>query len=219
MFALISKWQVIWCGPSHWECAWTCGEDPGSVSNLAASVVADGANDQPSSLCCRCHSQIAQCTHRDFTSLLENKTQAKMTLPHTLHIIKGRVWFANLKWKGGWFLLQFSLLVDMRNGHTDQSTKRQPVHREKWHAWDWGLLLTHCKLWYRRGSSEPREATPDTDPSRGSIWDNQSVFEVRNIFQSKWSVVTFAQGGQILISLHSAAATHAFSTSLSYEGN
>lgn len=27
---------------------WACGEDPGSVSDLAASVAADGANDRPS---------------------------------------------------------------------------------------------------------------------------------------------------------------------------
>lgn len=59
MFGRVSKWQVNWCRPSHLERAWTCGEDPGIVSNLAPSITADGADDQPSSLCRQRHSQIA----------------------------------------------------------------------------------------------------------------------------------------------------------------
>lgn len=61
MFAVISKRQVIWCGPNHLERASTCGKDPGSVSNLAVSITADGVDYQPSSLCCQHHSQIEQC--------------------------------------------------------------------------------------------------------------------------------------------------------------
>lgn len=62
IFLLISKWQLIGCGPRLRERARTRGEDPGtSVGNLAASVRADGRDGQPSSFRCRSYSQIAQC--------------------------------------------------------------------------------------------------------------------------------------------------------------
>lgn len=40
----------------------TCGHDPGSVSTLALSNLADGVNDRPVSSCCQSRSQGAQQT-------------------------------------------------------------------------------------------------------------------------------------------------------------
>lgn len=89
MFALTSKWQVVFlfflCGPSREH-----GDEPGCVSNLVALITADGADDCQSRLCCQCNS-----VYCNAVSWLRNKKQAKMNHPHLLRGIKRPVCFSN----------------------------------------------------------------------------------------------------------------------------
>lgn len=69
--------------------------------------------------------------------------------------------------------MHFSLLVVKRNGHKDQSTVCQSVHRDEMHGWDLELACLHIADGYYRGESsgqrEARPVIPDADLSGGSI--------------------------------------------------